>query len=309
MDKIKPSISAAQMFCLLMMSRIAAEVVYPRSVSSSAADALGGILLAEIIRFILALPLIIYSFKGANIHRAVYNKNKFLGWTGAVIAALMLIAAAFRTLFNTAEFAVKNLLTGGSMWVILAVAAIFAVYAASMDVEANARAGAIFLITAAIVTVTVILADIPYMKPSALGNGTVPSEQNALFQTILERILRGGDYLIFSALLPYVNIHKKGGRGAAVIWFAIISAAASLLICLSNGMVLRELYGECEYPLIAAASLSDISLFKRLDGFTAALWSLCAVFRAGLMLLSAVRVIVEVSPAFECKVTKQEGEA
>lgn len=309
MDKIKPSISASQMFCLLMMSRIAAEVTYPRTVFTSAANALWVVLLSEVIRFVLALPIIIYSFKGRNIHRAVYNKNKFFGWSGAVIAALMLIAAAFRTLFNTSEFAVKNLMSGGSMWVILCVAALFAVYAAFRDVEANARAGAIFLIAAAVVTLVVIIADIPYMKVSGLSPKNVTESQNALLRTVVERVLRGGDYLVFAALLPYVNVGKKSERGSAVLWFSLWSTVAAVIVCVTSGMVLREMYGQCDYPLIASASLADISIFKRLDGLTAALWSLCAAFRAGVMLLSAVRVIVEVSPVFERRVTGQEGKA
>lgn len=309
MDKIKPSISAAQIFCLLMMSRIAAEVVYPRSVFSSALNGLWGVLLSEVIRFLLALPIIIFSFKGSNIHRAVYNKNKFFGWTGAVIAALMLIGASFRTLFNTSEFAVKTLMSGGSMWVILCVAAAFAVYAAFRDVEANARAGAIFLITAAMVTLVVMIADIPYMKISGLNSENIAEPQNSLIRTVIERILRGGDYLVFAALLPYVNVGKKSQRGSTVLWFALFSTAASAVIVIVNGLVLREMYGQCDYPLIASSSLSDISIFKRLDGLTAALWSLCAAFRAGVMMLSAVRVIVEVSPEFEKKATKQEGKA
>ncbi|MCI5578136.1 MAG: hypothetical protein MR364_01365, partial [Oscillospiraceae bacterium] len=57
---------------------------------------------------------------------------------------------------------------------------------------------------------------------------------------------------------------------------------------------LREMYGQCEFPFTAAASLSDISLFKRLDGFAAAVWLLCAAFRVGAMLLSAKMALTEV---------------
>ncbi|MDE7195272.1 MAG: hypothetical protein K2O14_15080, partial [Oscillospiraceae bacterium] len=55
----------------------------------------------------------------------------------------------------------------------------------------------------------------------------------------------------------------------------------------------REFYGMTEYPFYAAASLSDIALLKRLDGFGAALWALCAAFRTGLMMFAAWSVITE----------------
>ena len=48
-----------------------------------------------------------------------------------------------------------------------------------------------------------------------------------------------------------------------------------------------------EYPLAAAASLSDIVLFKRLDGITGAVWTLAAAFRCGMMLFSAFSILGE----------------
>lgn len=276
---------------MLFLCRLSAEIVYPRTVSGTAWEGILALVIAEIVRFILALPVIVYSFKGTNIHRAVYKKNKFFGWCGALFAALLLVGAALRTLFNLSQFTVKNLLNGGAGWMIFVISAVFAVYAAVSGAEALARSGAIFLIAAALITVTVILADIPYMQTdgfSARGN----------FSTLLgdtfERVIRGGDYLIFAALLPYVGKKNKSSSGKAALWFALASLLGGLLITVTSCLVLRDMYGLCEYPHIAAASLADIAFFKRLDGASAAVWTLCAAFRSGAMLFAAGSAVVEV---------------
>lgn len=285
------TISTSQLFCVLFLCRLSAEIVYPRTVSGTAGEAILALIIAEIVRFVLALPVIIYSFKGMNIHRAVYKKNKFFGWCGAIFAALLLVGAALRTLLNSSQFAVKNLLNGGISWIVFAISAIFAVYAAIMGVEALARSGAIFLIAAALITVTVILADIPYMHTDGLA---ARGSFSALLSDTVERVLRGGDYLIFAALLPYVNKKKSSSTGLTAMFFAVFSLLGGLLITVTSCLVLRDMYGLCEYPHIAAASLSDIAFFKRLDGASAAVWTLCAAFRSGVMLFAAGSAVTEV---------------
>ena len=284
-------ISASQLFCLLIMSRLSAEIVFPRTASAAAVEAISALVITELIRFALALPLIVYSFNGSNIHGAICRKNRFFGWFGGLAAAVLLTAASFRTLFFTAEFTVNNLLIGGVMWTIFVISVILSVYAAAMGTEALARAGVIVLIAAAMLTVTVVLADIPYMRPAAITGG---GDFNEFLDELIERFLRGGDYLIFAALLPYVDRKTHYSAGKSVLLFALFGTLISVLLCIVSCLVLREMYGLSEYPFIAAASLSDIAFFKRLDGAAAAIWMLCAVFRGGLKLLAAGKTISEV---------------
>lgn len=284
-------ISASQLFCLLIMSRLSAEIVFPRTASAAAVEAISALVITELIRFALALPLIVYSFNGDNIHGAVCRKNRFFGWAGGIIAALLLLGASLRTLFYTSEFTVKNLLIGGAMGAIFIISVILSVYAAAMGTEALARAGVIVLIAAALITVTVILADIPYMRPTAITGG---GDFDEFLDELIERFLRGGDYLIFAALLPYVDRKTRFSAGKSVLLFALFATLISVILCVVNCLVLREMYGLSEYPFVAAASLSDIAFFKRLDGAAAAIWMLCAVFRGGLMLLAAGKTISEV---------------
>lgn len=298
------SISTSQLFCVLLLCRLSAEIVYPRTVSGTAGEAILALIISEIVRFMLALPVIIYSFKGMNIHRAVYKKNKLFGWCGALFAALLLVGTALRTLFNSSQFAVKNLLNGGAGWIIFAISAIFAVYAAITGVEALARSGAIFLIAAALITVTVLLADIPYMSTEGLA---ARGSFSALLGDTIERVLRGGDYLIFAALLPYVSKKKSSSTGLTAMFFAVFSLLGGLLITLTSCLVLRDMYGLCEYPHIAAASLSDIAFFKRLDGASSAVWTLCAAFRSGVMLFAAGSAVAEVYRAGHTEKSVQRG--
>ncbi len=282
-----PKISTSQLFCVLLLSRLSAEIVYPRTSSGTAMEAILALIISEVIRLLLALPLIIYSFNGSNVHRAVYNKNKFLGWTGAVFAAILLFAATVRTMLNMSQFASKNLLPDSAMWLVFVLAAGFAVYSAFMGVEGLARSGAIFLVAAALITLAVMLADIPYINSSSFESLIQFKDGSSLVGDIIERVMRGGDYLIFGALLPYVSRNRKSELGRTALLFSLVSTLAALGVTVMNCLVLRELYGQSEFPFLAAASLSDISLFKRLDGLAAAIWSLSAAFRCGVMLLAA----------------------
>lgn len=287
MIKQYPKISTSQLFCVLLLSRLSAEIVYPRTSSGTAMEAILALIISEVIRFLLALPLIIYSFNGSNVHRAVYSKNKFLGWAGAVFAAVLLFAATVRTMLNMSQFASKNLLPDSAMWLVFVLAAGFAVYSAFMGVEGVARSGAVFLVAAALITLAVMLADIPYINSSSFESLVQFKDGSSLVGDIIERVMRGGDYLVFGALLPYVSRNRKSELGRTALLFALFSTLAALGVTVMNCLVLRELYGQSEFPFLAAASLSDISLFKRLDGLAAAIWSLSAAFRCGVMLLAA----------------------
>ena len=297
MLKEYPKISYSQLFCMLMISRLSSEIVYPRTASGTASEAVLALVISELVRFLLALPLIVYSFGGSNVHRSVYEKSRVLGWTGAVFAALFLVAAALRTMFSLSQFAVKSMLPGGAMWIVFALAAIFAVYAAFSGTEALARSGAIFLAAAAVITVIVMIADIPFITKQSFENFLTVGNRASLWSDVIERVMRGGDYLIFAAMLPYVSRNRKSELGRTAILFAVFSTLAALAVCAFNCLVLRGMYGRTEYPFLAAASLSDISLFKRLDGFAAAVWSLCAAFRCGVLLMSAGCALGEIYKA------------
>ncbi len=283
-----PKISAGQLFCIMLLSRLTMDVISPPPAPNGPASALAVIAVTEIVRLAVASPLIFFSFRKDNFYRQIYSKNKALGWISAVLAAVLLIGAGAKSLFHGADFAEKNLLVGGTTWLVLAAAIIFTFYAAYMGVEALARAGVLFLIAAGIITAVVFLADVPYMEISPMWR---KSDFGNFFEDVVRCFLNGGEYLVFAALLPYVSTEKRLSAGYAVLWFALASAVMSTLICAGNYLVLREMYPLAEYPFIASASLADIAMFKRLDGLAAAVWELCAAFRSGLFLLAAVCVV------------------
>ena len=301
-----PKISAQQLFCIMLLSRITMDAISPPSAPNGAAEAIAVIVVTEIVRLALASPLIYFSFGKDNFHRYLYMKNRAWGWISAGFAAILLVGAAAKSLLRGTNFAFRNLVGGGSAWLVFAAGLVFTVYAAYMGVEALARSGVLFLIAAGIITAAVFLADIPYAKITPIWS---ESSFGTFFEDVVRCFSNGGEYLVFAALLPYVNRDDKPKcAGNAVLWFALISALASSAICAVNFLVLREMYPLTEYPFIAAASLSDIALFKRLDGITAAVWGLCAAFRSGLMLLSAWSVLMTVNRArIERKESRSAG--
>lgn len=287
-------ISAAQLFCILLLMRVSAELVYP-SRGGFGGTGLAAALTAEIARFLIALPVLIYACKGSGFYAAAWRKNRFLGWVTALGAALLLAWFVARTAVYAAGFVHRNMLLKTPEFLIIVLLAGFAAYAAVKGGEALARAGVLFLWAAGIVTVLLILADIPYME----FDRELPEWSTALFITdVIERFCRSGEYLVFAALLPYVRVETRSDRrklGAAGFCFAGAAVLCSGLFCVFFGAVLGEYYSMSEYPIAAAGSLADIILFKRLDGAACAVWSLAAAFRMGVMAFAAISVVGEVA--------------
>ena len=293
MQENSHKISAAQLFCILLLMRISAEIVYPTS-GGFGGTGLAAALTAEVIRFVVALPVLIYSFRGRAFYYAIWRRNRFWGWASATGAAALLGGFTARTVIYSADFAQRILLTNTPKILLALLLVGFAVYAAVRGAEAIARAGALFLAAAAVITLLVILADIPYMQ----FDRELPDWTTGLFITdLIERLTRSGEYLVFAALLPYVRESgnaKSGTRsGAAGLWYALGGVLSAVLLCVFFGAVLGEYQSMTEYPLAAAASLSDIVLFKRLDGIASAVWLLAAAFRCGVMLFSLVSILGE----------------
>lgn len=286
----KPQISAAQLFCLLMLSRISAEIVYPRSGAGYFAETLLAIIVTEVLRLMFGLPVIIYSFKGRDFYRSLSRKNKFLGYSGAIIAALLLLGAAYRTINSVSVFAGRNLLLGAPTYIMIGFTVAFAVYAAFNGIEAIARSGVLFLVGAAIVTLIVVLADIRYMRADGVS-APARAPYADFLEDVIERFLRGGEYIAFAVLLPYVK-RKRMSSGGAVLYFALFSAIAAVVLCGFYALTLREVYGLVEFPFTAAASMADIVLLKRLDAVSAAAWTLCAAMRTALLVFCSWKALL-----------------
>ena len=271
-------ISAAQLFCILLLMRVSSELAYP-SKGGFGGSGLAAALTAEAVRFLIALPVLIYACKGGGFYAAVWRKNRFLGWVTAVGAALLLAGFVVRTAVYASGFVRRNMLLKTPQLLIALLMAAFAVYAAVKGGEALARAGVLFLWAAGIVTVLLILADIPYMD---FGR-ELPEWSTALFLTdVVERFCRNSN-----------SVDRKK-LGAAGFCFAAAGAVCSALFCVFFGAVLGEYYSMADYPIAAAGSLADVVLFKRLDGAACAVWSMASAFRMGVMLFAAWSVIGEV---------------
>lgn len=298
MTETNNKISVSQLFCLLILTRLAGEIVYPRDFCDDVVTSICAVALAEVIQLLLALPAIIYSFRGEDFYRAVYRKGRFIGWLTAITAALLMTVAAVMSVFCSSKFAVKNLLNNASMWVIIAISVVFAVYVVVMGAESAARAGSIFLVAALIVTLAVILADIPYYKISDIDI-SLKMELQPFLTEVIRSISRGGDYLIFTAFIPLVAKKNQRSTGKCGLLFGVTALVTTVGIAVVCGLVLRYMYGAVEYPFIAAASLADVVFFKRIDGWAAGVWVLCGVLRAGVFLLCVKQTILSVVKAAE----------
>ena len=287
LEKISPS----QLFCILLLTHTAAGIIRPENGGCGAA-ALTAIILAEVVRFALALPIVIFAFRGESFYGAMNKRSRPLAIAAAILAVLLLLGYALSTIMNTAEFVQRNILAGASALLTVAMIAAFAVYLLFSGVQAAARAGVLFLVLAGVVTLTVMLASIPHFRTQQL----LPQWQEDEFVSELTyRLMDGGEYLILAALLPHTN-NRSHGAGKAALWLALCGTLAAVIICVFCRLTLGEFSAFAEYPFAAASSLADIALIKRLDGITCAVWALAGAFRTGLLLLSAWAAVKAILP-------------
>lgn len=73
-------ISAAQLFCILLLMRVSSELAYP-SKGGFGGSGLAAALTAEAVRFLIALPVLIYACKGGGFYAAVWRKTA--SWAGS----------------------------------------------------------------------------------------------------------------------------------------------------------------------------------------------------------------------------------
>lgn len=296
-------ISPTQLLCVLLLSRVSAEIVFPRQ-GGFGADALTALVLSEAVCFLLALPAIVYSSKGGSFYGAAAKRSRALGIVTGFGAAFIMCLIAARTALYTAEFAQRTVITEMSGAVLAVLLGGFAVYSAFKGIEAISRAGLLFAAAAAILTSAVVLADIPYIQLHSFAQQ--PHED--MLHLVLERLLRCGEYLAFTAALPYVRRGGRFGACGAALLFALFSLILTVLLQMFTLSVLGGFYGAAEYPFTAAAGLADITLFKRLDGFAAAIWSACAGLRCALLLFGSYAAIKAVLPSSQSN-PQPKGEA
>ena len=114
-------ISAAQLFCILLLMRVSSELAYP-SKGGFGGSGLAAALTAEAVRFLIALPVLIYACKGGGFYAAVWRKNRFLGWVAAVVKEKkidFLLAVGGGSVIDATKFIAVSVGFEGDPWDIL----------------------------------------------------------------------------------------------------------------------------------------------------------------------------------------------
>lgn len=281
-------ISRYQLFCIMLISRISSVIVCPSTGGFGFGD-IAAAATAELIWLLLSLPVLIYSYNGSSFFAAAKKKLRAFGYVIAFAAAFAMSYIAVRNIIFTGEFAQRTVMGGMSGAVLSVLLGAFAVYSAFKGSEAIARSASLFLAATAVVTVVIIIADIPSIR---LRDIPAAKPDIDFFTDVWEHFQRGGEYLIFAALLPYT----KKCTGSTALVYAASSVIGIALISLFGMSVLGEFSSITEYHFASAAQLADIALFKRLDGLCAAVWSLASGLKSAALLFSSYAAISAALP-------------
>ena len=279
-------ISAAQLFCLLTLCSLSAELVFPY-LGGYTTEQLLAVVIAAAVRAVVAFPIIIYSFCGDSLYAAIAKKNRILGWIAALIAFLMLSGYAAITVYNTVGFVQRNMLPNSEVILLIAIVIAFSVYCAVKGIEGISRASVVIFVISAIIIITVVLADIPHME----AGGIMPTDRitgietdDGIVSQVLKRLLCSGEYLAFAVLLPRVR-REHLSAGKAALFYALANALVGVGLFVLYSVVLGELYSVSEFPFAAVSQLADVVLIKRMDGIACAFATILIAITYGSVLL------------------------
>ncbi len=282
----KNRISMLQLVILLFLSRQFTSLTYSPGIGTavSGTATLYSYLIGAGVLLLLFLPLVIMANKYPERSVVMNLQAEFRGFGifGGFLYYGYLVLSAAHTLAQFQFFMTNAVFPDASVWVILLPMLLVAVYAASVGIEGIARSGFLIFIGFVIAVAVILFSSIPNVE---LKN-VYPLEQNRLQEIAMGTygvVSRSAEPILFALLLPYV-----GGRtGKATVGFTLLSAAVQELTAFFILTVLGRFSYSQTFPFYSLASISEISIFHRMDALYMGIWVLVGFIKLALLLALA----------------------
>ncbi|MBQ8614103.1 MAG: GerAB/ArcD/ProY family transporter [Ruminiclostridium sp.] len=213
---------------------------------------------------------------------AVYKSR-----TGAVAASLYLILAGITTATRLQFYSSSTVLSAAPPWVIILFVSLVCLYGIFKGVPATLRTGVITAAGFLVLLITVIIGVSREIRPDYLYPA-LAERPSALLTEVLTEYSKNAEAVIFASLCPMIRTRRR----RSLLLALGLSLAALLLMTFLYNTVLGEYLNVTNFPFYALSSLSDISVLQRLDGIDVTVWTMTAVIKLTLIMLS-VYVLAE----------------
>lgn len=291
----KNRISLAQLAILLFLSRIFHALTYYPGMGNpvSGLAMLYSNIIGTGILLLLFLPVMLMANRYPersvvmNLRAGFHGFGSFCGLFYYVF--LVLLGAS--TLSHFQFFMTNAVFTGASTLVIVIPMMIVAVYAAHIGIEGISRSAFLIFIGFCIAFLFIIFSSIPNVRTNNLISNESGFAKQVMTGTY-SVVSRCAELIMFYLLLPYVG-HKTG---KAILGFNLLTLSVQETMAFFILTVLGSFANSQTFPFYSLASMSEISIFQRMDALYMGTWVLTAFIRLSLLLFLGTDILKFVLP-------------
>lgn len=247
------------------------------------------ILLSFVLTAIAYIPLYLISRKYENesfIDIAV-RKNRVVAAIFGIVFIISIIVAMSETSLRAYYYTTSTIFEASPSPLMFVIISAVVIYALFKGAEATVRTGV--LVCAALILL-LILVFIALFSEIRLNNLylAVVDRPTTFFGEVLREFSKNSELLIYAVLCG--GVREKAHR--SIITYLSVSCGALLLMTFMYNTILGEYMESVNFPFYTLASISDISVFQRLNGIDTVVWTSAAIIKLSLFAI-AVKTITE----------------
>lgn len=288
------TISVSQLFILLFLSRIFTTII--NTIDMNKAPSPTNQLLAYFISGIILLLLLIptyFLFKQndkENIADVAKNKNKYFGAIVSFLYAGLFFTICVSTILKLSKFLSSQIFNKSSSVLIIVAMMIVVLLAIYNKIEALARTSSIILFFFLIALGFIFISS---SKNINLNNLLLNGGENSLnlIDATLQSLYQNIDFVGFLFLIKTTNKNPTKKMWVYVLTVLAIIEAISFFIITVIGNYLYQK----EYPFYALTTMSEMSIFERLDSIHMGIWVGIALVKITLFLLLSVESLASMN--------------
>lgn len=278
MDKI----GWGQLGIVLIISRIFAEAAnFPSDDINYGMQRFTVIILSYLLLAIILTPIFLIARKEGDKTFSLSKSKVF-----AVILTAYLLLAAISTMTRLQFYAASTIFNAAPPWLIIVFVSAVCLYGLFKGVSAVARTGVIIGGGFLLLLITVVLGVYKDIRPEYLYPAISDNSQT-LMGDIFSELSKNAEAGIYAAL--FTTVRRDSIKG--LFLYIPASLIALIIMTFLYNTVLGEYLDTTNFPFYTLSSLSDITVFQRLDGIDVVVWLMTAIIKLSLIINSIFVVI------------------
>lgn len=263
-----------QLGIVLVISRIFAEAAnFPSDDINYGMQRFTVIILSYLLLGVLLAPIFLTA---RNEDKTLsLSKNKIF----SITLIIYLILAAVSTMTRLQFYAASTIFDAAPPWLLILFVSAVCLYGLLKGVSAVARTGVIIGGGFLVLLLTVIIGSFSDIRTEYLYPA-ITDNSETLIGDILSELSKNAEVAIFAAL--FTTVRKDSVK--SLYLYVPISLFTLILMTFLYNTILGEYLDTTNFPFYTISSLSDITVFQRLDGIDVVVWLMTAIIKLSLII-------------------------